>query len=182
MGASVGTDPQMSAPVKYSSVLLIDSDPRRQFERAASMRRCGLHVDCAADATSAVTLWERDKYRLVLIEMHEAGDAVRAFCSRLQDLTPPQKIGIYRSKSPFIVQPGDPLLMCEDTPRVPAVDLEKAAVDVAAKGRNGLAHAAQRIRALRPRPARAVPATPPPVRPERETRAAIAARVLGGTQ
>ena len=174
-------NPPSSAPVKYSSVLLIDGDPERQFERAASMRRCGLRVDCAADADSATALWVQDKYRLVLIELHEAGEAVRTFCSKLQRLSPPQKVGIYRSQPPFIVQPGDPRLMSDDTPRLPRVALEKTAIETAAKGRNGLAHAAQRIRALRPKPVRTVPASPPPARPERASNADIAARVLGGT-
>ena len=184
MGATSGTDPQVLAPVKYSSVLLIDGDPRRQFERAASMRRAGLHVDCAEDATTAIALWVPDKYRLVLIDLHQAGNDVHAFCSKLQKLSPPQKVGIYRSKSPFIVQPGDPLLKSDDAPRLPRSGLEQAAGEFAVKGRNGLAHAAQRIRALRPKSARhavATPAAPAPARPERESNADIAARVLGGT-
>jgi len=183
MGASSGTDPQALAPVKYSSVLLIDRDPKRQFERAANMRRCGLHVDCAEDASSAIALWERDKYRLVLIELHEAGNDVHDFCVKMQELSPPQKVGIYRSTSPFIVQPGDPLLKSDDKPRLPRASLQETAEEVVVNGRNGLAHAAQRIRALRPKSARytsAAPAAPGSARPERESNADIAARVLGG--
>ena len=178
MQTSSDNAPQTPSPWKYSSVLLIDGNLKRQFERAASMRLCGLHVDCAADADTASGLWARDKYRLVLIELHGATDDLLAFSSQLQELSPPQKIGIYRSKPPFIVRAGDPLLRSADTTRLPRESVSEAPVKVG----YGISHAAQRIRAMRPQRARVAEASPVPNRPKPESNTDIAARVLGGAE
>jgi hypothetical protein len=173
--------PPTAASWKQPCVLLIDRDPSRQFERAASMRRCGVSVDCAADVRSAGDLWQPEKYRLVLIEMCDAEGDVTAFCLRLQQHSPPQKVGIYRSAPPYIVPPGDPLLLCADTART----VHRHAGDgVFAAGETrtvGLAHAAQRIRALKPRRAHHVAPAPPPDRLQPESQVSIASRLLGGT-
>ena len=182
MQAPSDNDPRTAPPAKFSSVLLIDGNPKRQFERAANMRRCGLRVDCAADAHTASALWERDKYRLVLIELHNATDELRAFSFRLQELSPPQRVGIYRSKPPFIVPAGDPILMSPDTARLPGTSIQKAPHEAAAKGGYSLCDAAQRIRAMRPQRARPEAVPPVPGRPKPESNASIAARVLGGAE
>ena len=182
MLASSDNDPQTPPPGKYSSVLLIDGNPTRQFERAANMRRCGLHVDCADDADTASALWERNKYRLVLIDLHGAAADVGAFSLRLQRLSPPQKVGIYRSKPPFIIHAGDPLLSSPDTARLPRASEKDPAGEAAARGGYGISHAAQRIRAMRPRTARAAAVPPVQERPKPESQASIAARVLGGAE
>ena len=182
MHANSDNDPRTSPPWKYSSVLLIDGNPARQFERAAGMRRCGLHVDCAANAAAADALWEQDKYGLVLIELHGAAEDLNAFSWKLQRISPPQKIGIYRSQPPFILHVGDPLLRSTDTARLPRELMKEPSSDAAAQGVYGISQAAQKIRALRPPRARPAMATPIPDRPKPESHADVAARVLGGAE
>jgi len=181
MAAINVTQPPTSVRWKQPSVLLIDRDPSRQFERASSMRRCGLRVDCAADVQAAFELWQPEKYRLVLIEMSEAEGDVQAFCQRLKQHSPPQKVGIYRSAPPYIVAAGDPLLLRADTARMAHGSPDDAVVAAAETKTVGLAHAAARIRALRPRRASYVPPPPAPDRPQPESQVSIASRLLGGT-
>lgn len=169
---------------KQPAVLLVDGDPERQAQRAASLRRSGMMVECASNGTSAAALWEPEKYQLVLVELFEADTDVRPFCEKLQTLSPRQKIGIYCPDHPFIMRAGKALLQSEaEPPRAFRGEVQQeAGGEVAPENEtSGLVEAARRIAALR----RRVPIYVKPPRreeqpPKPESHASLAARVLGG--
>jgi CheY-like chemotaxis protein len=170
---------------KRPAVLLIDGDEKRQFGRAARMRGCGVVVDCAADGASAYALWRAEAYRLVLIDFSGAGEAVREFCTHVQASSPLQKIGFYRTLSPFLSRSEMAAPAVEASPLPPVVEpieAPKTASRVTPPGR--FLEAAQQIAALRLRAGRRQPArysaVPRQDRPKVESAASLAARILGG--
>jgi CheY-like chemotaxis protein len=186
-------DPREAVQWKQPAVLLIDCDETRRSERAASMRRAGMVVDCASSGASAEALWQPDKYQLVLVELFEAEIDVRPFCERLHSLPRRQKIGIYRTTPPFIVhlgQDGLAAIAAAEPPRAVRDGSQEALIaatrsedgKLGSDPKSGLVEASQRIAALRRRtPIYERPAAPAPQeRPKPESNASIAARVLGG--
>jgi hypothetical protein len=174
---------------KRPAVLLIDGDQKRQFGRAARMRGCGLVVDCAADGASAYALWRPEAYRLVLIDFTQAGEAVREFCTYVQASSPLQKIGFYRTRSPFLSNSEMAAPAAGESPLPPvmeAIEPPKTASYVTPSGR--FMEVAQLIAAMRLRPRQrqqsmySAPATAVARqdRPKVETAAGLASRILGG--
>ena len=180
------SDPREHVQWKQPAVLLLDGDATRQTERAASLRRSGMRVECVANGASAAGLWEPQKYQLVLVELFEADVDVRPFCEYLQTRSPRQKIGIYCPEHPFILGARAGLLRSFDEPAGAAQRsvATEAAVARAQPVTSGLVEAARRIAVLR----RRLPIHAKPLRgeeqrrqeqPKHESHAAIAARVLG---
>lgn len=173
---------------KRPAVLLVDGDKKRQFGRAARMRGSGVVVDCASDGAAAYALWRPETYRLVLIEFSGAGEAVREFCTHVQASSPLQRIGFYRTVSPFLSRSEMATPPVEKQPPAPIVpEPAKAISGALSPGR--FMEAAQQIAVLRARAGRSRPirrSAPAPVprheAPKVESPASLAARILGGEQ
>lgn len=177
---------------KRPTVLLIDGDAKRQFGRAARMRGCGVVVDCADDGAAAYALWRPRTYQLVLIDFRNAGEAVRNFCVHVQASSPPQKIGFYRSVSPFLASAEMDLAppLADAVPVAADSQTSEPARPVSPKLVTGgrFMEAAQRIAALHagtrnygtPLKRSPAAASVSEDRPEPESAASLAARILGG--
>jgi hypothetical protein len=176
---------------KRPAVLLIDGDKKRQFGRAARMRGSGVVVDCASDGAAAYALWRPATYRLVLIEFSGAGEAVREFCTHVQASSPLQRIGFYRTVSPFLSRSEMAAPPVQEPALAPIAPGEPANSTSLALSPGRFMEAAQQIAVLRARAGRSrpirrsAPAPAPAPRPEPpkvESAASLAARILGGVQ
>jgi len=82
----------LPSKLKNKRVLLVDTSASKRDLRAESMRKLGMHVDCAADIGEARSWWRADLYGLVLIDVESALGHRDKFCDDMRNATPPQQI------------------------------------------------------------------------------------------
>jgi len=184
---SVSTPYVPQPPPVRPEILLIDSNIKRQFGRAAGLRMQGVTVTCAKTGADAYSLWEPELYKLVLIDFRGADSGIRGFYHHIKALPNGQRIGLYCSAPPFILYSATATEPPADgPPLLSAAGLQKVFDTAAHKDTvgHGLTEAARRIASLKTRkqaPARV--AEPAKAEPRvRESNASIAERVLGGSE
>jgi CheY-like chemotaxis protein len=88
--------------LKNKRVLLLDTSATKRDLRAASLRKLGMEVDCAADIIEARSWWRADVYGLVLIDMESGLGHRDKFCDDMRNAMPPQLISFLVGKPGYL--------------------------------------------------------------------------------
>jgi len=92
----------LPSKLKNKRVLLVDTSSSMRDLRAASLRKLGMEVDCAADIGEARSWWRADLYGLVLIDMQSGLGHRDKFCDDMRNATPPQQISFLVGKPGYL--------------------------------------------------------------------------------
>ena len=89
-------------------ILLLATYATKRDLRAKILRKKGIEVDCAADVAEARLLWQADAYNLLLVDVHNDSQNLRAFCDEVRGAKPPQTVAFLVGKPVYLAGSPSP--------------------------------------------------------------------------
>ena len=89
-------------------ILLLASYATKRELRAKILRKMGMEVDCAADIAAARLLWQADAYNLLLVDVQNDSQNLRAFCDEVRGAKPPQTVAFLVGKPVYLAGSPSP--------------------------------------------------------------------------
>jgi CheY-like chemotaxis protein len=107
-------------------ILLLASYATKRDLRAKILRKMGMEVDCAADIAAARLLWQADAYNLLLVDVPNDSQNLRAFCDEVRGAKPPQTVAFLVGKPEYLAgspSPDDALAVSVEGERGPWAEM-----------------------------------------------------------
>jgi CheY-like chemotaxis protein len=136
-------------------ILLLATYATKRDLRAKILRKMGIEVDCAADIAEARLLWQADAYNLLLVDVRNDSQNLRAFCDEVRGAKPPQTVAFLVGKPVYLAgspSPDDGVAVSVEGERGPWAEMVLALYGNACGAlprRWGFIEASWRIRATR---------------------------------
>ena len=136
-------------------ILLLATYATKRDLRAKILRKMGIEIDCAADIAEARLLWQADAYNLVLVDVRNDSQNLRAFCDQVRGAKPPQTVAFLVGKPVYLAgspSPDDGLEVSAESEQGPWAEMVVALYAHACGAlprRWGFVEASWRIRATR---------------------------------
>jgi CheY-like chemotaxis protein len=89
-------------------ILLLASYATKRDLRAQILRKMGMEVDCAADIAAARLLWQADAYNLLLVDVPNDSQNLRAFCDEVRGEKPTQTVAFLVGKPGYLAGSPSP--------------------------------------------------------------------------